>query len=98
MELNSFITKILTEISTGITNANKVLGAGKFGMEPYERKNERGYIMFDVAVTTTGKEGKTGTGSIGIQVLNLGGKVEKQDIMENSNRIRFYIIPTKYIG
>lgn len=102
MELNEFITKVLTEIVSGIENANKTLSSdgshSPFEIEAYGRDDERGFINFDIAVRTT--EGKSKGGKAGIEVLNIGigGKVEKNSSSEISNRIKFSVLPNRSIG
>lgn len=101
MELNEFITKVLTEVVVGIKNANKALtpdgSRSTFEIEAYSRDNERGFINFDIAVKTT--EGTSKNGRVGIEILNVGfgGKAEKNAGLEVSNRIRFSVLPNKNI-
>jgi hypothetical protein len=102
MELNEFITNVLTEVVLGVKNANKTLspdGSGApFEIEAYRRDNERGFINFDIAVKTT--EGTIKGGKAGIEVLNIGigGKAEKNSSSEISNRIKFSILPNRNIS
>jgi hypothetical protein len=97
MELHEFITKVLGDISLGIKNANKLVDGQPFTIERYQRDNERGYISFDVGVTTSNKSEKSGGAGIQVQVLNIGGKSGKQESQENYNRIKFFIIPERDI-
>ena len=98
MELNEFITNVLVEIATGVTNANSKLENHAFEIEAFRRDKETGFIAFDLAVKTSEEHGKDA--KAGIQVLNLGigGKIGKTSAQETANRIKFYILPSKNIG
>ena len=98
MKLNEFITDVLTEIATGLENANQKLGNRSFEMEAFRRDKETGFISFDIAVKTGGENGKDA--KAGIQVLNLGigGGVKNLSTHEQANRIKFFVLPSKNIG
>ena len=97
MELHEFITKVLEDVSLGIKNANKSVEGQPFTIERYRRENERGYISFDVAVTTSNASEKGGGVGLHVQVLNIGANGSKQESQENYNRIKFFIIPDRDI-
>lgn len=109
MELQEFIKNTLISIKNGLREANeefarqegKTLGKdfeSLFVMEPLNRDKKEGYITFDVAVTVSQKSKKFGGGELKIVVASLSGKFDNIKSQEYISRIKFNIIPHKYIG
>ncbi len=105
MELEEFITDTLLSIARGLGNANKELAkmhgktvgvdaGSRFVMKP----EEGNAISFDVAVTVTQENTKSGGGKIKIAVVSIGGSIENANSQQHVTRIKFDIIPSEYIG
>lgn len=97
MDLNDFVTRTLTEIITGVKNAQTQTGktgavinppglrsVGFHGVKTIE-------IEFDVAVTTTKGEAKKGGIGVMTGLLGIGVQGEKKAEHATENRIRFSV-------
>ena len=109
MELEEFIKTTLVNIKNGLHKANlefakqegKVLGediAAVFVMEPHNRDKIQGFITFDVAVTVSQENKKTGGGSLRIAIASLGGEIGDIKSQEHVSRIKFHIIPNRPVS
>ena len=109
MELQEFIKNTLVSIRNGLREANEEFAKQKgkdlgkdfpplFIIEPNNRENEQGYITFDVAVTVSQESKKSGGGGLKIAVASLGGEVGDVKSQEYVSRIKFHILPCRYIG
>ena len=109
MELQEFIKNTLVSIKNGVHEANvefakqegKILGndfASIFVLEPNQREKGQGYITFDLAVTVSQESKTTGGAGIKIAVVQLGGEVDDIKSQESISRIKFHVIPHRYIS
>ena len=99
MELQEFIKHSLISITNGIGEANKELGNGnKFVMPAMGYGNEKGSIIFDIAVTASSESEKSKGGGLKISVVDFGGKVDNKITNESVSRIKFSIKPDTHIG
>ncbi|HPC37602.1 MAG TPA: hypothetical protein PKX03_02000 [Candidatus Paceibacterota bacterium] len=109
MELQEFIKNTLVSIGNGLHEANEEFAKQKgkklgedftalFVMEPFNREKGEGYITFDVAVTVSQESKKSGGGGLKIAVASLGGEVGDVKSQEYISRIKFHILPCRYIG
>lgn len=109
MELEEFIKTTLVSIKNGLHKANlefakqegKELGkdiAAVFVMEPHNRDKMQGYITFDVAVTVSQENKKTGGGGLRIAIASLGGEIGDIKAQEHVSRIKFHIIPNRSVA
>lgn len=109
MELEEFIKNTLINIAHGLGHANlelakaegKTIGVDttpKFMMNPTWGSREGNLISFDVAVTVSHENNKTGGGGIRIAVASLGGAIENASTQQHMSRIKFSMIPSGPIG
>lgn len=87
MELKDFIKNSLIDIKEGVDSANEQLGKDKFAIESYQDGRRAVYITFDVAVVASEESSSGGGAKINIQVVDVGGKLEKTTKQEFVNRI-----------
>ena len=109
MDLQEFIKTTLVSIKNGLRDANvelakqegKELGkdfSSVFVMRPTNDEKAQSDVVFDVAVTVSQKDDKTGGGAIKIAVANLGGEMSKSTSQENVTRIKFHISPFSFVS
>ena len=97
MELQEFIKHSLISITNGIGEANKELN-NKFVMPAMGYGNEKGSIIFDIAVTASSESEKSKGGGLKISVVDFGGKVDNRITNESVSRIKFSIKPDIHIS
>lgn len=108
MELDVFIKHTLVSIKRGIREANAELatlegktlgqdGQALFAMEGFGRDRKEGYIHFDVAVTVSHEDKKSGGGGVKIAVVNIAGGKDNTVSQEHVSRIQFHILPYSVI-
>lgn len=99
MDLKNFVKQTLLEITGGLKEANHELkGSGADFILPQQGPvGKEGTIVFDVAVTVTSEDSKTGGGGIKIAVVNLGGELKGTEKHESISRIKFSISPYTFI-
>jgi hypothetical protein len=109
MNLQEFIKTTLVSIKSGLRDANvelakqegKELGndfTSVFVMRPTNNEKSQSDIVFDVAVTVSQKDDKTGGGGIKIAVASLGGEINQSNSQENVTRIKFHISPFQFVS
>jgi hypothetical protein len=104
VELRTFIRKTLIQVIEGIQEAQKesqetsaIINPSNTSMKQQVRHPDSGNnysiqeLHFDIAVTTTDKEGKSGGIGIFVSSLGIGGKKEIQASQITENRIQFSV-------
>ncbi len=109
MGLEEFIQKTLIGIRNGLRGANEEIAkleGGKLGvnqtalfqLESHGGSGGKSYINFDIAVTVSKENQKTGGGGINIAVVNVGGEVSDVGKQEYVSRIKFALISSLNTG
>ena len=106
MELSDFITEALTQISTGIKNANQKIQEASgnadvkaiFTLRPGSQQYQGAGVDFDVAITTVKGGDAKGAAKVKVAVFEAeisgGGSVQK----ENISRVRFTVTVNNWHG
>jgi len=95
MELKDFIKKTLTEIASGVHEANNELKTPQdntdyFEVQAHGGKDEN-YIIFDVAVSSSGKDSIEGKGGVRVLDIGIGVQSGSESQKTNISRIKFFI-------
>ncbi len=94
MELQEFIKNTLTSIVNGLNEANQSFT----GKANFKLDTEKGEVHFDIAITVSEEDKKSGGAGIKVYALKLGGEKEISNIQESVSRIQFKVIPSQNIS
>lgn len=99
MDLKEFTTQTLVQIVEGVNEVNRQLGQIGGFVPNVNIMNSRRYISgtqedvvdveFDVAITATESDGKSGGAGIKVVAFNLGGNVESKIENQTISRVKY---------
>ena len=91
MDLKEFIKSTLSNIHSGIKEANKDLGKKDHVPFSIAREGKESYIEFDVALTVGQQKTKKGKAGLLLNVVSLGGEKGTENTEQTVSRIKFTV-------